>query len=67
LIERKGGNLPRSWRRFANRGRGAEFLGNKHASHPGREPVSSNASAAHGPIVKRLSRKEPHRRRVSPR
>jgi CRISPR/Cas system-associated endonuclease Cas1 len=67
LIERKGGNLPRSWRRFANRGRGAEFLGNKHASHPGREPVSSNASVAHGPIVKRLSRKEPHRRRVSPR
>jgi CRISPR/Cas system-associated endonuclease Cas1 len=34
LIERKGGHLPRSWLRFANRGRGAEFLGNKHASHP---------------------------------
>ena len=34
LIERKGGNLPRSWLRFANRGRGAEFLGNKHASRP---------------------------------
>jgi CRISP-associated protein Cas1 len=34
LIERKGGNLPRSWLRFVNRGRGAEFLGNKHASHP---------------------------------
>jgi CRISPR/Cas system-associated endonuclease Cas1 len=34
LIERKGGNLPRSWLRFANRGRGMEFLGNKHASHP---------------------------------
>jgi CRISPR/Cas system-associated endonuclease Cas1 len=34
LIERSGGNLPRSWLRFANRGRGAEFLGNKHASHP---------------------------------
>jgi CRISPR/Cas system-associated endonuclease Cas1 len=34
LIERKGGNLPPSWLRFANRGRGAEFLGNKHASHP---------------------------------
>jgi CRISPR/Cas system-associated endonuclease Cas1 len=34
LIERKGGNLPRSWLWFANRGRGAEFLGNKHASHP---------------------------------
>jgi CRISP-associated protein Cas1 len=34
LFERKGGNLPRSWLRFANRGRGAEFLGNKHASHP---------------------------------
>jgi CRISPR/Cas system-associated endonuclease Cas1 len=34
LIERRGGNLPRSWLRFANRGRGAEFFGNKHASHP---------------------------------
>ena len=34
LQERKGGNLPRSWRRFANRGKGSEFLGNKHASHP---------------------------------
>jgi CRISPR/Cas system-associated endonuclease Cas1 len=34
LVERKGGNLPRSWLRFSNRGRGAEFLGNKHASHP---------------------------------
>jgi CRISPR/Cas system-associated endonuclease Cas1 len=34
LVERKGGNLPRTWRRFANRGKGAEFLGNKHASHP---------------------------------
>jgi CRISP-associated protein Cas1 len=34
LIERKGGNLPRSWVRFAYRGKGPEFLGNKHASHP---------------------------------
>jgi CRISPR/Cas system-associated endonuclease Cas1 len=34
LIERKGRNLPRTWLRFANRGKGAEFLGNKHASHP---------------------------------
>ncbi len=34
LVECKGGNLPRSWLRFANRGKGAEFLGNKHASHP---------------------------------
>ncbi len=34
LVERKGGNLPRTWLRFANRGKGAEFLGNKHASHP---------------------------------
>lgn len=34
LIERKGGNLPASWRRFAYRGKGPEFLGNKHASHP---------------------------------
>jgi CRISPR/Cas system-associated endonuclease Cas1 len=34
LIERKGGNLPRSWLRFAQRNKGAEFLGNKHAAHP---------------------------------
>ena len=34
LVERKAGNLPRTWLRFANRGKGAEFLGNKHASHP---------------------------------
>jgi len=34
LVERRGGNLPRTWLRFANRGKGAEFLGNKHASHP---------------------------------
>ncbi len=34
LQERKGGDLPRSWLRFANRGKGADFLGNKHASHP---------------------------------
>jgi CRISPR/Cas system-associated endonuclease Cas1 len=34
LVERKGGNLPRTWLRFANRGKGSEFLGNKHASHP---------------------------------
>ena len=34
LRETKGGNLPRSWLRFANRNKGAQFLGNKHASHP---------------------------------
>jgi CRISPR/Cas system-associated endonuclease Cas1 len=34
LREAKGGNLPRSWLRFANRNRGAQFLGNKHAAHP---------------------------------
>jgi CRISPR-associated protein Cas1 len=34
LRERKGENLPRSWLRFANRNKGAQFLGNKHASHP---------------------------------
>jgi CRISPR/Cas system-associated endonuclease Cas1 len=34
LIERKGGNLPRSWTRFAQRNKGPEFLGNKHAAHP---------------------------------
>ena len=34
LIPRRGADLPRSWTRFANRNKGAEFLGNKHASHP---------------------------------
>jgi CRISP-associated protein Cas1 len=34
LRERKGGDLPRSWLRFANRQKGAQFLGPKHASHP---------------------------------
>ncbi len=34
LRERKNGNLPRSWLRFAQRNKGAAFLGNKHASHP---------------------------------
>jgi CRISPR/Cas system-associated endonuclease Cas1 len=34
LRERKGGNLPRSWLRFAQRNKGAAFLGNQHASHP---------------------------------
>jgi CRISPR associated protein Cas1 len=34
LIERKGGNLPPSWTRFARRNKGPEFLGNKHAVHP---------------------------------
>jgi CRISPR-associated endonuclease Cas1 len=34
LRERKNGNLPRSWRRFAQRNKGAAFLGNQHASHP---------------------------------
>jgi CRISPR-associated endonuclease Cas1 len=34
LRERRNGNLPRSWLRFAQRNKGASFLGNKHASHP---------------------------------
>ena len=34
LREQKGGNLPRSWLRFANRNKGAQFLGPKHAAHP---------------------------------
>jgi CRISP-associated protein Cas1 len=34
LRECKGGNLPRSWLRFANRNKGAQFLGNKNALHP---------------------------------
>jgi CRISPR-associated protein Cas1 len=34
LREQKNGNLPRSWLRFAQRNKGAAFLGNQHASHP---------------------------------
>jgi CRISPR-associated endonuclease Cas1 len=34
LRQRKNGNLPRSWLRFAQRNTGAAFLGNQHASHP---------------------------------
>ena len=34
LIPRRGADLPRSWTRFAQRNKGAEFLGNKNASHP---------------------------------
>jgi len=34
LREAKGGNLPRTWLRFANRNKGAQFLGNQHATHP---------------------------------
>jgi CRISP-associated protein Cas1 len=34
LRERKNGNLPRSWLRFAQRNKGTAFLGNQHASHP---------------------------------
>jgi CRISPR-associated endonuclease Cas1 len=34
LRQGKGEPLPRSWLRFANRNRGAKFLGNQHARHP---------------------------------
>jgi CRISP-associated protein Cas1 len=34
LREAKGGNLPRTWLRFANRQKGTGFLGSKNASHP---------------------------------
>jgi CRISPR-associated protein Cas1 len=34
LRQAKDGNLPRSWLRFANRNKGAKFLGPKHAMHP---------------------------------
>jgi CRISPR-associated endonuclease Cas1 len=34
LREAKGGNLPRSWLRFAGRNKGAAHLGNQHAKHP---------------------------------
>jgi CRISPR-associated endonuclease Cas1 len=34
LREQKNGNLPRSWMRFAQRGKGNAFFGPKHAAHP---------------------------------
>jgi CRISPR-associated endonuclease Cas1 len=34
LRERKNGNLPRSWMRFGQRGKGNAFFGPKHAAHP---------------------------------
>jgi CRISPR-associated endonuclease Cas1 len=34
LRERKNGNLPRTWMRFAQRGKGNAFFGPKHAAHP---------------------------------
>ncbi len=34
LRERKNGNLPRSWMRFAQRGKGNAFFGPKNAAHP---------------------------------
>ena len=34
LRERKNGNLPRSWMRFAQRGKGNAFFGPKNATHP---------------------------------
>ena len=34
LRQRKSGNLPRSWMRFARRGKGNAFFGPKHAAHP---------------------------------
>jgi CRISP-associated protein Cas1 len=34
LREGKAGGLPRTWLRFANRQKGAGFLGSKNASHP---------------------------------
>jgi CRISPR associated protein Cas1 len=59
LRERKCGDLPRSWLRFASRQKSAQFLGSKHASHPinallnyayvveaGRRRVSSASLAA---------------------
>ena len=55
LIERKGGNLPRSWLRFANRGRGAEFLGNKHASHPISAMVNYCAVVEAGRLARALA------------
>jgi CRISPR-associated endonuclease Cas1 len=34
LRQRENGNLPRSWMRFAQRGKGNAFFGPKHAAHP---------------------------------
>jgi CRISPR-associated endonuclease Cas1 len=55
LREAKGGDLPRSWLRFANRNRGAQFLGNKHAGHPINAMLNYCYVAEAGRIAKGLS------------
>ena len=55
LREGKGGDLPRSWLRFANRSRGAQFLGNKHAGHPINAMLNYAYVTEAGRIAKGLS------------
>jgi len=55
LVERKGGNLPRTWLRFANRGKGAEFLGNKHASHPISSMINYSVVVEAGRLARALA------------
>ena len=55
LREAKGGNLPRSWLRFANRNKGAQFLGNKHAAHPVNAMLNYAYVVEAGRLAKALS------------
>ena len=57
LRERKNGNLPRSWLRFAQRNKGAAFLGNQHASHPINAMLNYATSSRRGGSPKRSPRR----------
>jgi hypothetical protein len=57
LIERKGGNLPASWRRFAQRNKRPEFLGNKHAAHPISAMINYCVVVEAGRLARALSRR----------
>ena len=56
LRERKNGNLPRSWLRFAQRNKGAAFLGNQHASHPINAMLNYAYIVEAGRLAKALAR-----------
>jgi CRISPR-associated endonuclease Cas1 len=55
LREAKGGNLPRTWLRFANRQKGAGFLGSKNAIHPINAMLNYTYIVEGGRIAKALA------------
>jgi CRISPR-associated protein Cas1 len=55
LREAKGGNLPRTWLRFANRQKGAGFLGSKNASHPINAMLNYSYTVEAGRLAKALA------------